>query len=125
VVVVFTHDALPTADLASRDAAFRECLRRADDEDDRFARRRLESLESLPAPLAGVRSFAWRSVADVELRKPLGRRRYLEYEDVLGFLYGHAEVVLRTESRGSPFPAPEQHELLALLYSRATKAKAP
>jgi hypothetical protein len=126
-VLVFPHEARPTADGLASSPAFRECLRRADDQRNRFSDKHLESLTRLPTPLAGVRSFASRAtvVGIVEGGKFLNGRRFTEYDDVLGFLLGRTEIVEVADSRGAPFPAKQERELLALLYSRAKKAKAP
>jgi hypothetical protein len=125
-VLVFPHEARPTADRLASSPAFRECLRRAHDQRNRFSDEHLESLTRLPTPLAGLRSFALRSaVVHVVRRSFLSGQRFTEYDDVLGFLLGSTEIVEVADSRGAPFPAKQERELLALLYSRAKKAKAP
>jgi hypothetical protein len=125
-VLVFARKARPTADRLSRSPIFRECLRRAVDQSERFSYEHLESLKRLPTPLSGVRSFASRATVLHVLRGPFfAGRRFTEYEDVLGFLLGRAEVIELADSRGAPFPGKQERALLALLYSRAKKAKAP
>jgi hypothetical protein len=125
-VITFPNQALPTADRILRGPAFRDCLRRADDRHERFSAGHFESLKAIPTLLSGVRSFGSRAiVVHVERGKFSRGRRYTEYEDLLGFLLGRAEVLELTDSRGAPFPAKQEHGLLALLYSRARKARAP
>jgi hypothetical protein len=128
-VLVFPHVARPTADPFASSPAVRECLRRADDKRERFSDEHLVSLKPIPIHLSHVKSFGSRATTVHVLVLRGGRflsgRHFTEYEDVLGFLLGRAEIIEVADSRGTPFPAKQEHELLALLYLRAKKAKAP
>jgi hypothetical protein len=69
-----------------------------------------------PAP--GTRgSFGWRLSATITVQK--GGTQVPFYLDILGFVYGRAEVTLLTSSVPQPFPSSQESRLFALLVKRA------
>ena len=74
-----------------------------------------------PAP-GTTGGFAWRIIASVTVHLTRGRLRSVQvpfYIDILGFVYGSAEVTLFSFGTPAPFPAAAQQHLYALLLARA------
>jgi hypothetical protein len=74
-------------------------------------------------PAAGTTgSFGWRISAAVTVnlpRGPIHRIRLPFYIDILGFVYGRAEVALFSFGTPLPFPAAAEQHLFTLLLNRA------
>jgi hypothetical protein len=82
-------------------------------------------LSRLPSPLPGVDgSFEWREAETETETLPNGRRtRSRGYLNLLGFVFGRAEITLYTLAVSRPVPAATERRLLSLLYSRAKAHK--
>jgi hypothetical protein len=81
------------------------------------------SIQHGDPPAAGTTgSFGWRITAAVTVplaRGPIHRIRLPFYIDILGFVYGRAEVALFSFGTPLPFPAAVEQRLFTVLLSRA------
>jgi hypothetical protein len=81
------------------------------------------SIQHGDPPAAGTTgSFGWRITAAVTVPLPHGsihRIRLPFYIDILGFVYGRAQVALFSFGTPLPFPASAEQRLFTLLLSRA------
>jgi len=105
-----------------RSAHARSCL--ASFLDERFAGkrygrvviRRVSIAHGVPPAVGTTGGFAWRIRAEVQVRGVV----VPFYLDILGFIYGPAEVRLLSSSLVVPFPAAGEEQLYRLLVARAT-----
>jgi hypothetical protein len=105
---------MPTAAVAARD--YTNCLRSAYAPGSRQA-----GLSALPptSSLGLPQSFAVRQTMSF----PASLHQAHLYADVLGFVYGPAEVSLIATGIARPVPSELEQRLLSLLYSRAKAHK--
>ncbi|HTD08806.1 MAG TPA: hypothetical protein VK680_07930 [Solirubrobacteraceae bacterium] len=85
----------------------------------RCARRSGTSISPLSIALSGgARAMGERVIAPSE-----GSAHVLGYHDIVGFVYGPAEIVLTAAGFSHPVATQAEHHLLRLLYRRAAEAR--
>jgi len=76
-------------------------------------------VSSLPFPLAGIPGYGLRVRSTLASALFHQKKRSPSYEDTFGFAIGPAEIVLKADGVGHPFPSAEERRLLSVIYNRA------